>query len=234
MKKIGVLFICLFLFLILIQSSNIQAQDIEEGLEGAEEKLQEGIEKAEDIKEKLEEGKWDYLGKEWKEILLKNKFVSFVDNCFKKISFVFTFLFGEPYSLSLTLLLVIILWFYFFFKFSEIFTDYSSFSPTTAMVIGFAFTIILAQFQILRKVIEFFGWLVFSQEANIWRFFVMLGIFLAMIGIYYLSSYLGNSFKKSKEEKEKRKEKMEKSRAKIDRGTLRKLVKAIMKGLKKD
>lgn len=234
MKKIGVLFICLFLFLILIQSSNIQAQDIEEDLEGAEEKLQEGIEKAEDIKEKLEEGKWDYLGKEWKEILLKNKFVSAIDGFFTKISFVFRFLFGEAYTLSLTLLLVIILWFYFFFKFSEIFTDYSSFSSTTAMVIGAAFTIILAQIQILRKIIEFFGWLVFSQEANIWRFFIMLGIFLAMIGIYYLSSYLGDSFKKSKEEREKRKEKMEKSRAKVDRGTLRKLVKAIMKGLKKD
>ena len=234
MKKIGVLFICLFLFLIFIQSSNIRAQDIQEGLEGVEEKLEEGVEKVEDIKEKLEEGKWDYLGKEWKEILLKSKFVSVIDSFFTKISFVFKFLFGEAYSLSLTLLLVIILWFYFFFKFSEVFTDYSSFSSSTAMVLGFAFTIILSQFQVLRKIIEFFGWLVFSQEANIWRFLIMLGIFLAMIGLYYLSSYLGDSFKKSKEKREEDKEKMEKSRAKVDRGILRKLVEAIMKGLKKD
>ena len=124
------------------------------------------------------------------------------------------------------------LWFYFFFKFSEIFTDYSSFSSTTAMVIGFAFTIILAQFQILRKIIEFFGWLAFSQESNIWRFLIMLGIFGGMILIYYLSSYFGDSFKKGKEKMEEDKEKMEKLRAKADRGILRKFMEAVMKGLK--
>ncbi len=226
MKKIGVLFICLFLILIITQSFNIQAQDIKESLEEAEEKLQEGVEKVEDIKEILQEGKWDYLGKEWKEILLKIKSVSAIDTFLTKISIVFVILFGEPYSLSLTLLLIIILWGYFFFKFSEILSDYSIFSSSIAMIIGAAFTIILAQLQILRKIVEFFKWLVFTQEANIWRFLIILGIFLAMIGIYYLSSYLGDSFKKNKEE-------MEKSRAKTERGILHKIVKAIIKGLKK-
>ena len=199
----------------------------------SEEQLQEGVEKVEDIKEKLEEGKWDYLGKEWKEILLKNKFVSVIDSFFTKISIVFKILFGEPYSLSLTLFLVIILWFYFFFKFSEIFTDYFNFS-STAIVIGAAFTVVLAQFQVLRKIIEFFGWLVLSSESNIWRFLIMLGIFGIMILLYYLSSHFGDVYKKGKEKKEKSKEEMEKSRAKVERGILHKLVKAIMKGLKKD
>lgn len=224
MKKIGVLFICLFLFLILIQSSNIPAQDIGESLEEGKEKLQEGVDKVEDIKEKLEEGKWDYLGKEWKEIFLTSKIVSSIDSFLTKINIVFVVLFGESYSLSLTLFLVISLWFFFFFKFSEIFTDWTSFSSTTAMVIGLCFTIILAQFQILRKIVEFFGWLVFSQESNIWRFLIMLIIFLVMIGLYYLSSYFGDLHKKKEEE-------MEKSRAKIERGILHKFVEAIKEGL---
>ncbi len=231
MKKIGVLFICLFLLLSFTQLFNIQAQDLGDGLEDLEEQLQEGVDKVEDTKEILVEGKWDYLGKEWKEILLKNKFVSSIDNFLTKISIVFVILFGEAYSLSLTLFLVIILWFYFFFKFGEIFTDYSSFSSTTAMVIGGALTIILAQLQVLREIIEFFGWLAFSQESNIWRFLIMLGVFLAMIGIYYFSSKFGDGFKKSKEKSEKEKEEMEKKRAKVDRGILRKLVESIMGGL---
>ncbi len=231
MKKIGVLFICLFLLLSFTQLLNVQAQDIGDGLEDLEEQFQEGVDKVEDAKEILVEGKWDYLGKEWKEILLKNKFVSSIDNFLTKISIVFVILFGEAYSLSLTLLFVIMLWFYFFFKFSEIFTDYSSFSSTVAIGIGLLCTIIFAQLKVLRQIIEFFGWLAFSQESNIWRFLIMLGIFLALMGIYYLSSKFGDGVKKSKEKSEKEKEEMEKKRAKVDRGILRKLVESIMRGL---
>ncbi len=223
MKKIGVLFICLFLvFLLILQVSYIRAQGIQEGLEEAKEGLEEGVEKVEDIKEKLEEDKWDYLGKEWKKIFLENKFVSFIDSFLTKISIVFVILFGEPYSLSLTLLFVIALWFYFFLKFSEIFTDYSSFSSSTAMVIGFALTVIFAQVKIFKKIVEFFGWLIFSQESNIWRFVIMLVIFLVMIGLYSLSSYLGKMHKKKKEEEEK-------GRAKEERGILHRFVETIKK-----
>ncbi len=226
MKKIEVLFICLFLFLILIQSFNIQAQDIGEGLEDFEEQFQEGVDRVGDVKEQLEEGKWDYLGKEWKKILLKNKFVSSIDSFLTKISIVFVVLFGEAYSLSLTLLLVIVLWFYFFFKFSEIFTDYASFSSSTAIVIGVALTIILAQLQILRKIIEFFGWLIFTQEANIWRFFIILGIFVGLIFIYYLTSYFGDIRKKRKEEGER-------ERAKIERKGFHKFFEKLMEAFRK-
>jgi len=227
MKKIGVLIFILVILLQFLQVQSVLAQDFEENLEDVQGKIEDVEEEIEDIRE----GKWDYLGKEWKEILLKNKFVSTVDTFFAKISIVFVILFGEPYSLSLTLLFVIMLWFYFFFKFSEIFVDFSSFSSTTAIVIGGALTIILAQFNILRKIIEFFGWLVFSQESNIWRFLIMLGIFLVLIGSYYFSSYLGDKFKKNKEKREKKEEEMEKERAKADRGILRKLVESIMSGL---
>ena len=233
MKKIGVLFICVFLVLSFIQLFN--AQDVFDG-----EDFEEKIEEVEDTKEKIEEGigdikegKWEYLGKEWKEILLKKKFVSTVDGFFTKISLVFKILFGEHYSLSFVLFFVVLLWAYFFFKFREIFTDYSSFSSLTATVIGFGFTIILAQFQILRKIIEFFGWLVFTQEANIWRFLILLGIFLGMIFIYYLTSYLGDGFKKSKEKREENKEEMEKKRAREERRIFHKLFEKMMGAFKK-
>lgn len=224
MKKIGVLFIFLFVFLLCLHVYSIRAQDITEGLEGAKEQLQEGTEKIEDIKDTLEEKRWEYLGKEWKKILLENKFVSTMNSFLTKISIVFVIFFGEPYSLSFVLLGVIILWFYFFLKFSEILTDYSSFSSTTSMVIGFALTMVLAQFKILKKIIEFFGWLIFWKESNIWRFVIVLVIFLLMIGLYYLSSYLGERHKKQKEEEAKQQEK-------IDRSFLRKIADMFSKAL---
>src|SRR3989338_6576000 len=66
------------------------------------------------------EGKWDYLAREWKNILLKNKFVSAIDGFFTKISFVFRILFGMDYSMSLVLLIAIILWFYFLINLLQI------------------------------------------------------------------------------------------------------------------
>lgn len=226
MKKITILFIFLFIFLLFLQVYSVKAQDIEEGLEETKEQLEEGIEKAEDIKEDIEQKRWEYLGQEWKKILLENRFVSAIDSFLSKINIVFVILFGEPYSLSLILLCVIILWFYFFLKFSEILTDFSNFSSTTSMVIGFALTIILAQTKVLKKIIEFFAWLIFWKESNVWRFIIMLVIFLGMIGLYCLSSYLGEIHKKKKEEKEKQQEK-------IDRRFLRKIAEMFSKAFGK-
>lgn len=226
MKKIGVLFVFLFLVLIFLQVYSVKAQDIEESLEGAEEQLEESLEDAEDIKENIEGKKWDYLGEEWKKILLENKFVSTIDSFLKKIDIVFVILFGEHYSLSLILLSIIFLWFYLFFKISEILTDYSTFTSTTSTVIGFCLTIVFAQFKILKTIIEFFAWLIFWKESNIWRFVIMLLIFLGMIGLYYLSSYLGEIHKKKKEEEEKHQEK-------IDRRLLRKIAEMFSKAFGK-
>ena len=67
--------------------------------------------------------KWDYLGREWQTIFLKNKYVAIVDNFFKKNPKVFFILFGTPYSLSLTLLLIIALWLvtaFWVFRFSKL------------------------------------------------------------------------------------------------------------------
>ncbi len=228
MKKIWVLVFLLVLLILPIVYAQISTGQLEDTIEGLEEKIEEFEEKKENIEEdveKIKETKWDYLGEEWKEILLKNKFVSFVDGFLKKISFVFVVLFGESYSLSLTLFLIICLWLYFFFKFTEIFRDYSSFSSSVAMGIGFCLTIVLAQLKVLKQIVEFFGWLVFSQEANWLRFIIVLVIFLVMVILYKVTSGFGENFKKNKEQ-------MEKERAKVERGILHNFVDAIMKGLR--
>jgi hypothetical protein len=213
MKKAGVLFIFLFIFLIFlnVHPNFIKAQDITENLDDFEEQVEEGLENVEETKQTLEERKWDYLKEEWTKFFTKNKYVAGMNSFLTKISIVFFVLVGEHYSFSWMFFFIIVLWVYFLLKFNEILTDYSSFTNTTSLVIALAFTIILAQFKVFKMVIKFFRWLIFSQESNIWRFLIMFIIFAVMIGIYWISSYMGDIHKKNKEKEEKEQEKRDRS-----------------------
>ena len=225
MKKIGVLiFLCLLFF-----TQLVYAEDILGGLDEKVEDIEEKKKNIEESVEKIKETKWDYLGEKWKNLLLKNSFVSFVDNFFQKINFVFVVLFSENYSLSLTLFFIIILWFYFFFKLSEILTDYSAFSQGIATAIGFGIVIIFAQLKVLRSVVEFFGWLVFSQKVWWVQLIIFVIIVFILFFLYKLSSQIGKSFK---EYGEKSKEEMEKEEEKINRGIIKSFAGAIVKSLK--
>ncbi len=225
MKKIGVLiFLCLLFF-----TQLVYAESIVEGLDEKVEELEEKKKNIEEGVEKIKETKWDYLGEKWKNLLLKNSFVSFADGFFQKINFAFVILFSENYSLSLTLFFIIILWLYFFFKLSEILTDYSSFSSAIATAIGFGIVIILAQLKILRSVVEFFGWLVFSQKVWGVQIIIFVIIVFVLVFLYKLSSQIGKSFK---EYGEKTKEEMEKEEEKINRGIIKSFADAIVKALK--
>src|SRR3989338_4560371 len=135
---------------------------INAGIEDNAESINEKIQGLEYSKGKIE-SKWEYLGKEWQTIFLKNKYVAGIDNFLKKISFVFLFLFGEPYSLSLTLFLVIIFWFYLFFEISKI-LSFTAFSKRPSKIIGVGVVIIVAQTSLLRKIVEFAGNFIFSRE----------------------------------------------------------------------
>jgi len=100
MKRVFI-FVSLLLFISLFSLAIISSADIGK----IQDDLDAHIENVEDAKNKiddLKETEWDYLGKEWQTILLKNKAVSSFDSILKKISFLFEVFFGMPYSLSLT------------------------------------------------------------------------------------------------------------------------------------
>ncbi len=200
-KKLALLILFLilsdFLFLTLIK-----AQETPPGLppqlgQSPEETL-------EQLKNKTET-KWDYLGEEWRNILLKNKIVSALDAFFTKISIVFRVLFGTDYSLSLTLLVVVVLWFYFLFKFAELFRDFTAFSSGTSWIMALGLAIVMAQLQILRKITEGLGWLVFARKAWWWNLITILILIIVFILIYKLSSAWAKKAKESREKLEKEK-----------------------------
>lgn len=183
------------------------------------------FEDAQDTIEEVKEGKWDYLSKEWQKIFLKNPYMVQVDDFFKNFDFVFLIFFGESYSLSPTLFFVIMLWFFFFFKFKEIFVDYSLFSKWVGVVIALGLTIVLAQMGLLEGIVEFFGWLVFTQEAVWWRVLILTAIVGGMVLLYKLSSKFGDITAE-------RKEKYAKAIEKIDRGILRSFADSLTRAFK--
>ena len=152
-----------------------------------------------------------------------------IDVFFQKINIVFVILFSENYSFSLTLFFIVLLWFYFFFKLSEVLMDYSTFSSVVATIIGFGLAIIMAQLNIFRNLVEFFGWLVLSTESLWLRLVIFVGIVAALVFLYKLSSQIGQSVKEHSEES---REEMEKEIEKINRGTIKSFADTIVKSLK--
>lgn len=206
MKKIGVLFLGILLLgflsnvLLAVDADNIQDD------------LEEKIEKAEDASEKINEftenDKWDYLSKEWKKVLLENKFVSSVNSFLSKINLVFIVLFGEDYNLSLVFLFVIIFWVFFLINFNVIFRDYSAFSGSIAGAIAFALTVVGAQFGFYRKFSEIVFKLIFYKEG-IWGWIFIILFLIALGVIIALNKYFGKQVKLNREREFKEQEKID-------------------------
>lgn len=204
-NRISAIFIAvllIFSFFLALQTAKAQEQipGLPSGLSPEEvEKTQEKI-----------EGKWDYLSREWKNIFLKNKFVSAMDEFFTKISIVFQILFGMPYSLSLVLLIVIVLWFYFLINLLQIYRYFSIFSGWVNYVIAFGLTIIAAQTKVLEKIAQFFIWLMLGIISSWWfSLIIMAVLIIILIILYNLNKSFGKQIaanrKKMKIEEEERK-----------------------------
>jgi len=103
MRKAGVflIFILVFLGLTSILHTGVAQPQIPGG---------DGIMNAtDDLQNAIDEKRWEYLGEEWKKILLNNKAIEIFDNAMRSINFVFVFLFAEDYDLSITLVFAILL-----------------------------------------------------------------------------------------------------------------------------
>ncbi len=139
MKKLSIIIFilaCLLLFGIFIVKADLI------------DSVDSNIQKVEDTKSKIEDiqnTKWDYLGKEWKAIFLKNKIIFGIDSFLTKISIIFKILIYEPYSLSLRFFIILILWLFVFFNLSRLLGE-SFFEGGVSYIVGFVITIILAYF----------------------------------------------------------------------------------------
>jgi len=162
--------------------------------------------KVNDLKEFTEEKKWLYVGEKWKELLLKNKYISFWDSFFRKINFAFFFLLGENYDLSLIFFFTIVLWIFFFLSFFVIFRDFSTFSREVSMIISFAIAVISSHLGIYNKSAETLFKLIFFKEG-IWMWVSLIVVIFSLLFVIAFLKFVAKKFsghrKRLREEQQK-------------------------------
>ena len=209
-KEWGFLFI---LFLFLMTTPIFVSGQASTALTDTTDKLATGVDKA--------TLKWDYLGAEWKTILLKNSIVSKIDGFFKVISPVFTILFAMPYEMSLVLLCIIILWLIFWNVFHNILKSSGIIEKKASLIISLLLVVGLAQLGFFSSAVIFVGRFAFSPESKWARIILVIVIFFIVFLFQRLSQVFSKYIKARREANEKDLEK-------LNRTILGKLVNNIM------
>lgn len=176
-KKLGVLFVVLLIFV-----SNVFAQIDTSGLEKSAEDFKGEAEK---IKEYTEEDKWGYLGQQWKDFFLNNKYIAGVNERLSKINFIFFFLFGQDYDFSLSLFFVVLLWIFFFLNSSEAFTLFSTFNKGISYLGGFIIAVLAGHIGIYRVIVGILVKLIFIREGIWgWVWVIIFTVLLALLILF--------------------------------------------------
>ena len=174
--------------------------------------LDEGLEGVGDAKDKIETyteksywgEKWDYLGREWKTILLKNKIVLTIDKICTKISFLFLILFAMPYEMSMILFGVMVLW---LFAWAIIFDGikYSGIvNKGSALILSVLAVIALAHIGLFEGIVVFLIRFISLPESAWARAILFFGIIFMMIFFKKFSEFFGK-YLKAKREKDAKK-----------------------------
>ena len=214
MKKIITL---IFIFLILSSfafsfvSANTLSE-IEESLRKTEEKASETQEKIKDAEGLVKDpGRFvNQTNFSFKNILLKNYFVQKVDAGLGKISIVFSFFLGVPYSFSFSFFAIILIWIFFVMNLSSIISATGHVNKISSI-----FFVILAMAAL--------GWLGFFEGIiSISKDFIMLQdsffirvlFFLVIVGLFFALEFL---FRKTVSALKGLRKKSEKREIELDR-----------------
>ena len=213
-------FSVLFVFsLLLIGFVGAQLEDVKEQITDTTESLQNNITKA---KEFTEKDKWDFIGSQWKELLLKNKVIAGVDATFTEANVVFVFLFARDYSLSLGMLFVFTFWLFILLilpKFVKFLRIPLIFSPKffekglNRFLFSLGGTIILAHTGLFRSLSEAAERAVRYKISFWWRIAIFIAIFAGLFLCLKLGDFISKSLQRSREESEK-----EELKERVERG----------------
>lgn len=182
MKKIGAIIFILIFFLV-FGNLIIKADLISDA--------NSGIQKVENIQNEisnLKDTNSSYLGEQWKNNLLKNKFVSSVDSSLQKISIIFEILLGEKYIFSISFFLMILVWIYLLFNLSYLMKTF--FSGGISWAISFLILLIFARVHFFAKVIFWMEnlFLVLGKFIKFLPLLILTFIILILILFYFFES----------------------------------------------
>lgn len=190
-RKIFLLFFVFLLLISLVSSQN--SGDLQENLE--------------ETREQIDEIKYNFLGEKWKEIFLKNSFVSNLDNFFNNVNFLFIALFARDWSLSFDMFFVFLMWLFTLLSLQNylVWFKWLFFLKENWQVnLGaLAFTIMLAHIQLFNSLSVVARKIILYRSSMVWA--VASTIIIIMAAFFYLliNRYFGNKIKKIKEEQEK-------------------------------
>ncbi|MEM3405375.1 MAG: hypothetical protein QW117_00140 [Candidatus Pacearchaeota archaeon] len=167
--------------------------------------------------------KWEYLQKEWKNILLKNKLINATDNFMQKPipDTTFRIFFGVNWNVEyfFTIIGIIILWIIIFFTMVNLLKaipllgeENKNFIRFLPYIGSLLFSILIAQLNFYYNIIVWLGKLIFKNENKFIRFLYLFLIIIICITIITLSDIIYKYSKKRKkeEEEEENKNKIEK------------------------
>ncbi|MEK6945662.1 MAG: hypothetical protein AABW63_02625 [Nanoarchaeota archaeon] len=205
MKKSGLVLIFVLL-LGFFCITFVLAANPTDALENANNQIQAGVDKADDLGNKANSGV-SYVFEEWKKIILENPFVRGINSLLTGISFIFVILLGQPYSLSLVFAFSIVFWFFFFSSLKKLFKTFSPFSPVVSLAVSICLTIALAQLGLYSLLANLCIKLAFMFGNTLVAIIIFVGI---IIGLFFVSRilkfvYFGGQKNKEKIEKEKEK-----------------------------
>lgn len=212
-------FVFLVLFLVLFVSlSFVAAQDLGDISDQA-------TKTAENVSETIEDIKVKFLGTEWKEFLLKNKFIKRADKALTKLNPLFFLLFSRNYSLSLEMFFVFLLWLFVLLSVGSYtsFFEHPGFekyglSGLTKLIAPLAITIILAHIQVFNSITAGIIKVIFYKSSTLWSIAAFVIVITGLIFILFLNKMLGDRLKKFKEDAEKKelKHEVEKQKAELE------------------
>lgn len=194
-----VLFFALFLLLI----SFVFAQGLDntqEEIDKAAKDLEEGVNKFRDLQRP---NSWVFIFSQWKETLLKNKFISGVDIFFTKINIVFIILFGMSWDLTPQMFFAFLFWIFTFFainRYMILVTDGIKSLLYSAIAI-----IVIAQAGIFKYFGKWMVGMIFYKTSIIYRisfFFVAVIFVVVWFGANLgLAKYIENHKKETEDVK---------------------------------
>ena len=197
--------VLLFSIIFLIKLNVVKAQDEMPGLPISTGQM----EQIENLSNSLP-NKWEYLQKEWKTILTKNKVMNAIDSFMnKKIpSWTFRILFGNWWNIEYlpTIIGVMLLWIFCFVGLANLGigwrmpTKNQELSGFLSYVLAFLVTWGIANLHIFYNVVVWLGKLIF-QVTNPWiRFAYFLLVIVGLVFFVSMADALGKASKKKNEQ----------------------------------
>jgi len=202
MLKKNIAFLFFGILLLSLVSSQASLGETEKSLKEATKSAEESVEK---IRGFTEADKWNFIGLQWKEFLLKNKLIAGMDAFFTKINIVFVILFGMDWRFSMQILFAFLFWCFTLFSVNKYI--FSVTNNNISLIYSFVPVILLAQINLFEYVGKWSVALVFYKDSILWKTLLFLFIIAIFVVFGLLNSSISKLLKKKKEKKEKGEEK---------------------------